>query len=617
MKKFKLLSLLLILTLFLSVLPTSALAVDAPATNAQSVLLMDADTGEILYQKNAGSAVDPGALTVLMTALVVGDSLGRQNITSSDVVTLTAGYGYNLTETSVRTDPALVEGEILTVEQLLYLAALTGAEDAANALAEYVYDSPDAFVAEMNRRAQELGCTNTNFVNAGGTFSEAQHVSAHDLAVIARAVFQSTPVLSVFQAVSYTVPATNVSGERNIATNNALLNAGDGRYYERAHSGKTAYTGLGSCLVSDASYNGLDVIAVVLGCPDGVDVFTETQNLFEWVFANYGYRTLVSSTDVLDTIPVSMGNPGTVSVRTADSVQVVMPNDREPTDVTYDIVYQHDQEGTDLQAPINVGQYLGEVTIYMNGVERGSARLVAATAVDISRLDYLRTQLDVLLGNPSVRQTVTILLGALGVYLLLVNFYRIQRAVHLHSLRRARKARAKTRSQQELEWLELPRSQEPELEQGPVDFIPEPADDEPEEADEAEDVEEAPAPDEEPEAAEEEAEYTEEPEAAEEEPEYVEEPEAAEEEPEYAEEPAYEEGPFYEDEAEYAEEEPFYEDEDEYAGEEPADEADEFADEEFIDDEEFIEDDDGYYEDEDDGGEEPPAPSGHRRWGRR
>ena len=273
-------------------------------------------------------------------------------------------------------------------------------------------------------------------------------------------------MLSAFQTTTYTVPGTNLSAERIVTCPNSLLLTGDPQHYELSYAGKTATTGFGGCLVAAATYNGLDVTAVILGCQDGVDRFAEAKNLFEWTFSNFGFRTLISSTDILETIPVAMGNPDSVGVRSDDSIQVLMPNDTEASDLTIDIVYQHELNGVELEAPINVGAYLGDATISLDGVERGTVRLVAASSVDVSRTDYLQTQLDVMLHNPSVRQIITILLAALGVYLLLVVFYLIQRLLHLHSLRRARRERARARSKEEIQWLDMPVGEEP-------DYLPE------------------------------------------------------------------------------------------------------------------------------------------------
>ena len=464
MKKYKLLSLLLIISLFAGALSVPALALDEPETGAQCVVLMDTDTGNILYEKDADTTFGSAGMNMLMLALVLGDSLDRQDVRMDDVVTATENVHDSMPEGA--SSIGLVPGENLTVEQLLYASVLIAAQDSANALAEYVAGSCEDFVAAMNDKAEELGCEDTHFVNVHGASAEGQHTTAHDLALIARAVFQNTKVSAAFGTSSYTIPATADSGERPLSCPNALINSSSDQHYERAYAGKTATSSLGAHLVSAATYNGIDVIAVVAGCPEGVDRFTESKNLFEWVFANYGFRTLVSSTDVLDTVEVSMGDPDTVTVCASDNIQILLPNDEEPSELTLDLSYEHERDDVQLEAPINVGEYLGDLTVSMDGKVQGSARLVAATAVDISRLDYLRSQLDVLLQNPSVRNAITVLLAALGAYLLLVFVYLIQRIVHLHSLRRARKARAASRSNQELGWLELPNSRD-------ADYLPE------------------------------------------------------------------------------------------------------------------------------------------------
>ena len=479
MKKFKLLSFLLLVVLLIGMLPAPALAVESPATSAQAVVLMDADTGEIMYQQNANAAFDPGALNMLLTALLVGDGLERQDIGMDDVLTQTADWRYNYVDGG--RVAGYEDGDSFTVSNLLYMSVLISAEDAANGLAEYISGSGDAFADEMNSRAAELGCTGSYFVNAGGSYDERQHTTAHDIALIAQAVFQNNEVLPIFEATTHNVaPTVSYNKEWGIATDNALIQSGDSNYYEFAYAGKTSTTGIGANLVAAATYNEVNVIAVVVGCPSDSNVFAETRNLFDWVFTNFSYHTLLNSTDTLGSVPVEMGTPNEVSVRAESSIRIVLPNDEHLGDLTYELSYRHEQDGKTLEAPISAGQYMGEVTVYLDGEVRGTSRLVAATSSDISRLEYLGSQMNILLHTQAVQQTVKVLVIVLAVYLLLVAIYLFQRLRHLHSLRVARRDRAIARSQEEIQWLDLPDepAQAPAAESLPPE-VPAPAVEEP------------------------------------------------------------------------------------------------------------------------------------------
>ena len=482
MKKYRLLSLLLIISLFVLMLPVQAMAIDEPVTNAQSAVLIDADTGDILYQKNGDLAMFPGGLTMLMTALLVAEAIDTNNLTLSEEVTASENFRYNLSADSITADPAIVPGEHLSAIELLYCALLKSAADACNILAERVGGSIDAFVESMNRRAQELGCTNTHFANANGQpvlDGQVHQTTAHDLALICRQLVTKPAVLDVSRAASYTIGATEVAGSRTVYNANYLLDPNSEFFYENAYGLKTGYSAaLGNCLVAAADYNSVNVVAVILGTQNG-DQFRDAINLFDWAFNNYSYREILNPYDTLDTVDVEMGSPASIGVRADNTISLLLPNDQELGKVEYAIQYAHEQSGETLEAPISAGSYLGTVTVYVDGTDHGTARLVAATTSDISRLDYLRTQLKSMVQTPAVRQIVSILVIIFGIYLLLMLIYFIQRLHHLHTLRRARKERAVSRARQEAQWLEVPRESEEE----PAGYFDEPQDryDEPEE----------------------------------------------------------------------------------------------------------------------------------------
>ena len=477
MKKFKLLSLLLIITLFVGAMPIPAVALDYPEVGAQAAVVMDADTGEYLFDKNGSMSLEPGALGLLMTCLLVGDAVLRQDLKLEDVVTASETFRSHLAEGSVVLNPALVPGEKMTLKDLLYSTLFPSAEDAANMMAEYVAGSVDNFIASMNQRAAELGCADTHFVTASGMMASGQRSTAKDIAIIANEAFSNISVSTATQEMTYTVAATEAAGARYLNNPNRLFDPQSEYYNKDVYGGKTATTDLGCCVVVGASYNDIDVIVVVMGCPDDAGRFNDANTLLNWVFNNYSYRQILSATDNLDTLPVELGSPESVGVRAETPLSKLLPNEEELGNIEYTIEYAHEQTGTPLKAPVNAGEYLGTVTVYMDGQEYGSSRQVAASTVDISRVEYLRSQLKTLPNTPAVRQIVTILIVIFAIYLLLVLFYLIQRLRHLHSMRRARKDRAIARSQQEVQWLEIPDDRD----QGPAAFIEEPADEDGEE----------------------------------------------------------------------------------------------------------------------------------------
>lgn len=475
MKKFKLLSFLLIISLFVTLLAVPAAAVPEPTVNAQSAVVIDADTGDVMYQLNADQRFSPAEMTMVMTALMTADAIQERTVALSDQVTASEEIYYNVTDNSVTMDPAMKPGETLSVEDLLYALFLQSATEACNALAEHVAGSVNTFVAGMNRRAQELGCRNTHFVNANGRPAEDQYTTAMDMAVIARQLVGNAQILGISGAATHTVEATDQSNERVMTNRNEMVTPASDLYFDRAYGIKNGYDeGYGRCMVAAAEWNEVNVIAVVIGCPEVGDQFRAARSLFDWVFANFSYRPLLSTTQVLDTIEVELGSPGSVGVRAESGMSLILPNDQQLGDVRYEVQYAHEQEGRKLEAPINAGEYLGTVEVFLDGESYGTSRLVAATSVEISRVEYMRTQLKGMFQTPAIRQIVTVLIILLAIYLLLMVFYFVQRFRHLHSLRVAKKDRAIAQAQREAQWIDDPDDEDDY--DGPAGYIDRPED---------------------------------------------------------------------------------------------------------------------------------------------
>ena len=463
MKKFKLLSFLLIISLFAGTLAVPALAVDVPEIATPSAIVMDAETGDILFEKNSRDTLLPGGINTLMTVLVAARALDSGSINLSDEVIVTESALASVSDGIGRCDPPLVVNETLSVQELLYLTVFTsgaGTGDAASVLAEYVSGSVDAFVAEMNSVAADLGCVNSHFLYPSGASGDGHYTCVYDLALIAKALTQYYTVMPMFTERSYSANPTAFAGSRQVNALSEITNPSSGYYNEHAYGFRDGGGPDGlRCRVTGARYNDLDLIVVAGLAPDDNTVNSDVRTLYNWAFTSYSYRTLLSSTEILSTIPVAMGSPDSVGVRAEDQIRTVLPVDREIGKLEYQVSYQYDEQNNPLQAPVDVGLYVGDVTVIMDGENYGSSRLVTATSADISRLVYLQTQLQVLVQNPSVRRLITVLLVILAVYLLLVIFYRIQRFLHLRSLRRARRDRAIARSNQEIEWLDIPEDQ--------------------------------------------------------------------------------------------------------------------------------------------------------------
>jgi D-alanyl-D-alanine carboxypeptidase len=230
----KLTALIIFLIMILSPLAVNVKASSSvPSVSADSAVLMDAETGEILYSKNMNAAYPPASTTKIMTAL-----LTIEKCKLDDVVTV--GKEPPLADGS---KIYIFEGEQLKVKDLLYGLLLPSANDCAEALAEHISGSMDKFAVLMNKRAAELGCKNTNFVNPSGLYDENHKTSAYDLALILRELSKHEEFKEVATTLAYKIGVTNKSPvERPLWNENKLIQKYSGYYYPYCIGGKTGYT---------------------------------------------------------------------------------------------------------------------------------------------------------------------------------------------------------------------------------------------------------------------------------------------------------------------------------------------------------------------------------------
>lgn len=407
MKKFKFFSIFLVLALLtasLSILPAQAL--DKPTVQSASVALIDAATGNVLFSQNADTKAYPAAAAQTMTALLAVEAIETGSVSLSDAVTLTPD-GLGAAAADDGKTVTFSTGETTTLENLLYCAMLTSSTDACAAIAQHVSGGVSAFVAAMNARAKELGCTGTSFTNAGGSQDPNQYTTAADLVKIAKEASSHALLMQICGTTTRTVPATNASDERQLSNGNGLIDQGHakyGRYYYQYAAGiKTGFSSeAGYCLVSSASKNGVKLICVVLGgkaVPESGDtVYTnnaDTTSLYGWAFENFEYREVIKMTENVKNVPVKMGrDTSTVAVHPEASVKVLVPKDEDVSDFTTKITIYSEQEGKGpLTAPVEAGAVLGEITAERDGATYGSAKLLASNSVDLSYTRYLRARM--------------------------------------------------------------------------------------------------------------------------------------------------------------------------------------------------------------------------------
>lgn len=249
--------------------------------SSETAIVMDADTGAILYNKGMDELRYPASITKVMTALLV-----LENCSLSDQVTFTEACLGD--QTSDSSNAAMQIGEVLTVEQCLMLLMLKSANDVATQLGVHVAGDITAFSQMMNTRAQELGCKNTHFVNASGMPDENHYTTAYDMALIFREAIKNEDFLRIIGTIEFVLPPTNMNGEtRSFRTHHELLIEGSSLYCEGCFGGKTGGSSISkNTLISGATRNGMTLIVVSMRT-DIMSIWNDHLALFEYGFNNF------------------------------------------------------------------------------------------------------------------------------------------------------------------------------------------------------------------------------------------------------------------------------------------------------------------------------------------
>ena len=275
-------------------LATPAAAAESLAVEAKSCILMEKETGEVLYAQNEHEALEPASVTKVMTLLLVMEAIDSGALSYEDMVTVSA-YAASMGGSQVY----LKENEQMSVEDLLKAVCVASGNDASVALAEHIAGSAEAFVERMNARAAELGMEDTTFLNCTGLPAEGHVTSAYDIALMSRELILHHPDIRRFTTIWMD---SLRDGSFTLANTNKLI-----RFYEGATGLKTGSTDAALyCLSATAERDGMELIAVVLGSPTSNQRFEEAKALLNYGFATY---TLVHPTpaDALPQIPVNLG----------------------------------------------------------------------------------------------------------------------------------------------------------------------------------------------------------------------------------------------------------------------------------------------------------------------
>ena len=329
----------------------------------RAAILIDQESGTVLYEKEADTQMPIASITKVMTLLLVMEGLEEGRFTLEDTVPVTE-HAYSMGGSQIWLEP----GEEFTVDEMLRAVCVASANDAAVALAEMLGGSEPVFVEQMNQKAAQLGMTNTTFQNACGLDQEEHLSTARDVAIMSREILNNHP-----QILNYTGIWTDSlrEGQTQLVNTNKLL-----RRYQGITGLKTGTTGgAGVCLSASATRDGLSLIAVVLGASSSAERFDAATTLLDYGFANFTRVQAPAPENAPGSLPVTGGALEEVTLNYQTPGTVLLQKGKEQS------LRAELELSESAQAPVTLGSELGRVVLYAGQTELGSWPVTAASDV--------------------------------------------------------------------------------------------------------------------------------------------------------------------------------------------------------------------------------------------
>ncbi|MBE6943512.1 MAG: D-alanyl-D-alanine carboxypeptidase [Ruminococcaceae bacterium] len=412
----------------------------APITNASSAIVYEFGSETMLLAQNVDEKIYPASFVKIMTAVL---ALEKGNLKDQVAVTATALS----TVTSSSSNAKLVAGEMLTLENLLYCMLTGSANDAAAVIAEHIGGTVKDFVSLMNTRASELGCLSTNFVDPTGLQSRNQYTTARDMVRIFQAAREIEDFARIFGALTYTVPATELSAERVMKSSNYLIDPRQESYYDRRVSGgRTGVAADRTRHVAVTAQSGnMEVVAIVFGSESkyAADNYTyevyggfkEISQMLNLTISKYAIGQVLYEGQIVAQMPVLNGD-NDLALIPAGTQTVVVPKDVDMTQIEY----RFQNGGRTYAAPIAQGSSQGTLEVWYGGKCLAEVELLAANRVPISTPKEVKRQDDT-----TVITVVLTILTTLCVAIAVFAF-----VVHCKNVRYRRRAAARRRRREEM-----------------------------------------------------------------------------------------------------------------------------------------------------------------------
>jgi serine-type D-Ala-D-Ala carboxypeptidase (penicillin-binding protein 5/6) len=343
------------------------------ADKAKSAVLIERDTGSILYDKNSDEKLPPASMTKIMTMLLIMEALEKNQIKWDEKVR-TSEYAASMGGSQIFLEP----GEEMTVEQMLKGIAIGSGNDASVAMAEKIAGSNEEFVSMMNKKVKELGLKNTHFKNPTGLPESDHYSSAHDMAIMAKELLKYEDITK-FTGKYEDYLREETDKKFWLVNTNRLV-----KFYPGVDGVKTGFTNEAKyCLTATAKKDNMRVIAVVFGADTPKDRNAQVTKMLDYAFSQYQTHPLFEKDEVLTKLRVSKGSEKETNLMTSESISVLTKKGENVDDVTQEIVMKKD-----VQAPVKKGDELGSLKLKKNNKIIAESKLVAEK--DIKEASWLK-----------------------------------------------------------------------------------------------------------------------------------------------------------------------------------------------------------------------------------
>jgi D-alanyl-D-alanine carboxypeptidase (penicillin-binding protein 5/6) len=335
--------------------------------NASSAILMERDTGKILYEKNSNEKLPPASMTKIMTMILIMEALEEGKITLDEKVRASE-YAASMGGSQIFLEP----GEEMTVDEMLKGIAIASGNDASVAMGEKIAGSIEEFVGMMNAKGKELGLKNTTFKNATGLPEAGHESSAHDMAIMAKELLRYETILNYTKKYEdYLRKGTD--DEFWLVNTNRLV-----KFYDGVDGLKTGYTSEAKyCLTATAKKGNMRVIAVVMGAPSPKERNKSITKMLDYAFSQYDTQPMYEKFDKITEVKVSKGAKGKIEVLTSQDISVLTNKGEKSKDVEQEINLEHH-----LKAPLKKGEKVGTLILKKDGKTLSESDLIAAEDVE-------------------------------------------------------------------------------------------------------------------------------------------------------------------------------------------------------------------------------------------